>query len=329
MATMDGRTVAVVTGGTAGVGRAAVREFAAAGYAVAILARGQRGLDGTARDVEERGTAALPVPVDVSDAEAVDRAAERVERELGQIDVWVNCAFTGYLTPLSDATITEFHRVTDVTYHGQVHGTMAALRRLRPRDRGVIVNVGSALGYRGIPLQGAYCGAKHAVRGFTESVRTELIHAGSHVRVCMVQLPGLNTPQFRWMLNKMPQNPRPVAPIYQPELAGRSIRFIAEHPRRNMWVGISTAYTILGNRVAPKLLDLYLGRTGISGQQTSTDTQPLPPNTFEPSGGDEGAHGAFDDQAHARSPQLWLSEHRRGVLAGLVAAAAAVLVWRR
>lgn len=329
MATTDGRKVAVITGGTAGVGRAAARSFAQGGYAVAVLARGQQGLEGTARDVEAGGGPALSVSVDVADADAVEVAAERVERELGQIDVWVNCAFTGYLAPLSDVTTAEFHRVTDVTYHGQVHGTMAALRRFRPRDRGVIVNVGSAMAYRGIPLQSAYCGAKHAIAGFTESVITELINDESNVSVCMVQLPGLNTPQFRWMFNKMPHRPRPVAPVYQPELAGRSIRFVAQHPRRNMWVGVSTAYTILGNRVAPKLLDLYLGHKGVAGQQTSKETQTLAPNIFEPSDGDQGSHGPFDDQAHARSPQLWLSEHRRAVLSGLAAAAVGVAVWRR
>lgn len=329
MATNDGRPVAVVTGGSAGVGRAAVREFARAGYAVAVLARGQHGLDGAAREVEGSGGAVLPVPVDVSDPQAVDRAAERVERDFGRIDVWVNCAFAGYLAPVSDVSTAEFHRVTDVTYHGQVHGTMAALRRLRPRDRGVIVNVGSALAFRGLPLQSAYCGAKHAVIGFTESVRTELIHERSNVRVCTVQLPGLNTPQFRWMLNKMPRRPRPVAPIYQPELAGRAIRFVAEHPRRNMWLGISTAYTILGNRLAPGLLDRYLGRTGFSGQQTDRETRTLTPNLFEPSDGDQGARGPFDDESRSRSPQLWLAERRRAVVAGLAAAAAAgVAVWR-
>lgn len=325
MSLVDGRKVAVVTGGTAGVGRAAVREFARSGYAVAVLARGEQGLEGAGRDVEASGGGtALSVSVDVADAEAVEQAADRVEHELGQIDVWVNCAFTGYLAPLSEVAAEEFHRVTEVTYHGQVHGTMAALRRFRPRDCGVIVNVGSALAFRGIPLQSSYCGAKHAIAGFTESVITELRNANSRVAVCMVQLPGLNTPQFRWMLNKMPQHPMPVAPIYQPELAGKAIRFLAEHPRRNMWVGVSTAYTILGNRVAPKLLDLYLGRTGVAGQQTTKETHELAPNIFEPSNGDQGARGPFDEQSHARSPQLWLSEHRAAVVGGLIVVAAVV-----
>lgn len=324
VATADGRKIAVVTGGSAGVGRAAVREFVRGGYAVAVLARGYQGLEGAAKDVESYGGGpALTDSVDVADADAVEEAAERVEQDLGEIDVWVNCAFTGYLAPLSEVTTAEFQRVTEVTYHGQVHGTMAALRRFRPRDRGVIVNVGSAMAYRGIPLQSSYCGAKHAIVGFTESLTTELINDNSNVKACMVQLPGLNTPQFRWVLSRMPQHPRPVAPVYQPELAGRAIRFIAEHPRRNMWVGISTAYTILGNRVAPKLLDLFLGRNGIAGQQTSSLTQKLPPNLFEPSDGDQGAHGPFDEEAHARSPQLWLSEHRRAVLSGLAAAVTA------
>ena len=330
MAMTAGRRIAVVTGGTAGVGRAAVREFARGGYAVAVLARGQEGLQGTAEDVEKYGGGpGLPVTVDVSDADAVERAAAHVEQELGEIDVWVNCAFTGYLQPLSKVTVEEFHRVTDVTYHGQVHGTMAALRRFRPRDRGVIVNVGSAMAYRGIPLQSSYSGAKHAIVGFTESVSTELVHEKSNVKVCMVQLPGLNTPQFSWMLNKMPKRPMPVPPIFQPELAGRAIRFLAEHPRRNMWVGVSTAYTILGNRIAPKLLDLYLGRKAVAGQQTDQDTPRYEPNIFEPSDGDQGTRGPFDGQAYEHSPLLWLSEHRRAVLSGLagatVGAAAALL----
>lgn len=321
----QGARVAVVTGGTAGVGRATVRELAGRGWDVAVLARGAAGLDGAAADVRRAGARPLPIPVDVADEGAVRRAATRVEEELGPIDLWVNVAFSGSLAFSWDTGMDEFRRMTEVTYFGQVHGTMAALERMRPRDRGVIVNVGSAMAYRSIPLQSAYCGAKHAVKGFTESVMTELAHEGSAVRLCMVQLPGLNTPQFDWNLNRMPEHPMPVPPIFQPELAARAIAFLAEHPRRNMWVGLSTAYTILGERLAPKLVDLYLGRSGVSSQQTGKDAPRLGSNVFEPRDEEEdlGAHGAFDDQAHGRDPQLWMSMHRRAILSGIAGAAVA------
>jgi len=325
--------VAVVTGGTAGVGRAVVRELAGAGYDVAVLARGEAGLRGAVADVQAAGQRGLAVPTDVADDEAVERAAEQVESELGEIYAWVNVAFSGSLAFFWDTSADEYRRMTEVTYFGQVHGTRAALRRMRPRDRGVIVNVGSAMAYRSIPLQSAYCGAKHAVKGFTESVITELAHEKSHVKVCMVQLPGLNTPQFSWNLNKMPKHPQPVPPIFQPELPARAVRFLVEHPRRNMWVGVSTAYTILGERLAPKFLDLYLGRTGVTSQQTGDDLPRRGSNVFDPSDQDEdaGAHGPFDGQAHGRDPVLWLSMHRRALGAGaLVAVAAAgTLVARR
>ncbi|HET7325729.1 MAG TPA: SDR family oxidoreductase [Nocardioidaceae bacterium] len=327
--------VAVVTGGTAGVGRAAVREFSRAGYDVAILARGRAGLDGAVGDVEAAGRRGLAVPTDVADHAAVERAAEQVERELGEIDVWVNVAFSGSLAFFWDTSMEEYRRMTEVTYFGQVYGTQVALQRMRPRDHGVIVNVGSAMAYRSIPLQSAYCGAKHAVKGFTESVITELAHEKSSVKVCMVQLPGLNTPQFTWNLNKMPKHPMPVPPVFQPELPAKAIRFLAEHPRRNMWVGVSTAYTILGERLAPKLMDLYLGRSGVQSQQTDQDTPRLGSNVFAPSDedADQGAHGPFGDQAHGRDPLLWASIHRRPILSCLAgsvtAAATAVLVRRR
>lgn len=320
--------VAVVTGGTGGVGRATVRELAGRGYDVAILARGAAGLEGAAADVRKVGREALPVAVDVADHEAVRQAAARVEAELGEIGLWVNVAFAGSLAFAWDTSMDEFRRMTEVTYYGQVHGTLAALERMRPRDRGVIINVGSAMAYRSIPLQAPYCGAKHAVKGFTESVMCELAHERSRVKLCMVQLPGLNTTQFRWNLSKMPKHPMPVPPIFQPEVPARAIAYLAEHPRRNMWVGISTAYTILGERLAPKLLDLYLGRTGVNSQQTDKVLPRLGSNVFEPRDGDEdqGAHGGFDDQAHSRDPQLWLSLHRREILGGAVAAAAAAVV---
>ena len=221
--------------------------------------------------------------------------------------------------------------MTEVTYFGQVNGTRAALARMRPRNRGVIVNVGSAMAYRSIPLQSAYCGAKHAIKGFTESVSTELAHEKSNVKVCMVQLPGLNTPQFTWNLNKMPRHPQPVPPIFQPELAARAIRFLAEHPRRNMWVGVSTAYTILGERIAPAFVSSYLARTGVKSQQTTSDKPRYGSNVFSPSDedGDRGAHGPFDERAHARDPLSWASMHRVALLSGLGAAAAALVARSR
>ena len=321
--------IAVVTGGSAGVGRATVRELAAAGYDVAVLARSHVGVDGAVSDVKDTGRRGLGVVVDVADQAAVEAAAEQVERELGPIDVWVNNAFAGFLAPFEQVTMEEFHRVTDVSYHGFVHGTMAALKRMRPRDRGVIIQVGSALAFRGIPLQSAYCGAKHAIVGFTESVITELAHERSHVKMCMVHLPALNTPQFSWVLNKMPKHPMPVPPIYQPEVAGRAIAHVADHPRRTMWVGLPTALTILGNRVAPWLLDKYLGRTGYDGQQSDKPlTEMERPNLFDAVDKDRGAHGIFDEQAHARSAQTWASMHR-GVVAGVAAVATGAVVFRR
>jgi NAD(P)-dependent dehydrogenase (short-subunit alcohol dehydrogenase family) len=321
---MHQRRAAVVTGGTAGVGRAAARALAGRGWDVAIVARGRAGLDAAAADVEAAGRRALPVQADVADEAAVRSAADRVEAELGEIGLWANVAFAGYLEFLWDTTMEEFRRVTEVTYYGQVHGTMAALRHMRPRNRGVIINVGSAMAYRGIPLQAGYCGAKHAVKGFTESVITELAHEHSKVKICTVQLPGLNTPQFNWNLSKVPGHPMPVPPVFQPELAGEAIAFLAEHPRRNMWVGLPTAYTILGERFAPKLLDLYLSRTGVGSQQTSQRFERWGDNlrTAQDAETDRGAHGPFDGKAHSHDPVLWLSAHRAAVLAGIAAASA-------
>lgn len=315
-------SIAVITGGTAGVGRATVRAFTEAGYDVAVLARGRAGLDATVAEVLAAGRRGLAVPTDVADHEAVERAGEQVERELGPIDVWVNCAFSGSLAYFWDTTLPEYRRMTEVTYLGQVHGTAVALEHMRPRDRGVVINVGSAMSSRAIPLQSAYCGAKHAIKGFTESVITELAHEKSNVKLCMVQLPGLNTPQFSWNLSRMPRHPRPVAPVFQPEIAAKGILFLARHPRRNMWVGIATTYTILGERLAPKLVDLYLARFGVAGQQTSADLERREPNVFHP--GDEdrdaGARGSFTREAWDHDPQLWASTHRRGLLAGAAAA---------
>lgn len=325
MTSIAGRRVAVVTGGTAGVGRATVRAFAASGYDVAVLARGQAGLEAATKDVRAAGGRGLGIPTDVADHNAVEQAAKTVEEDLGEIDVWVNVAFCGSLAYSWDTSVAEFRRMTEVTYFGQVNGTQAALRHMRPRNRGVIVNVGSALAYRSIPLQSAYCGAKHAVVGYTESVVTELASEKSKVKLCTVQLPGLNTPQFDWNLNKMNGHPMPVPPIFQPELPAKAIVFLADHPRRNMWVGLSTAYTILGQRVAPKLLDMYLGRTGVRSQQTDEALPDWGSNVFEPQDTelDRGPHGAFDTKAHSRDPQLWMSMHRRALIGCALAAAAA------
>ncbi|MFG1610316.1 SDR family oxidoreductase [Actinoplanes sp. NPDC049265] len=327
---MSDRRVAVVTGGTAGIGRATVRELAAHGWDVAVLARGEAGLDAAVHDVETAGGRGLGIPTDVADLDQVRAAADRTEKELGPIDLWVNNAFSGNLRYFWDTPPDEYRRITEVTYFGQVHGTMVALERMRPRDRGVIVQVGSALAFRGIPLQSAYCGAKHAVKGFTESVITELKHSGSAVRVCMVQLPGVNTVQFDWNADQFDQHPQPVAPIFQPELPARAVRFLADHPRRTMWVGYSTAYTILGNRVAPWFLDWYLARTGVQGQ-LSDDGGPRHGsnvNTAKDDTADRGAHGMFDDKAKSHDLWSWASMHRTAVAATIGAAAAGLLIRR-
>ena len=321
--------VVVITGASGGVGRACVRAFADKGYDVALLARGETGLEAATADVEERGRRALAVPLDVSDWRAVEAAAERVEGELGEIEVWVNVAFTAVFAPFMEVDPDEFQRVTDVTYVGFVNGTRAALRRMLPRDRGAVVQVGSTLAYRGIPLQSAYCGAKHATQGFHESLRCELLHAGSKVRTTMVQLPAVNTPQFDWVLNKLGRKAQPVPPIYQPEVIARSVVYAAEHPRRReYWVGETTALTLVANAVAPGLLDRYLARTGFDSQQTEQPNPPdAPVNLWEPAdrNKDYGAHGRFDSRSHGRSPQAWLSRHHgvtAAVLAGVGALAA-------
>jgi NAD(P)-dependent dehydrogenase (short-subunit alcohol dehydrogenase family) len=329
--------VVVVTGASGGIGRATAVAFARRGDRVALLARGEVGLKAAADDVEAAGGTPLVVPVDVSDAEAVEAAADRVESELGPIDVWCNVAFTSVFAPFSEITATEYARVTQVTYLGFVHGTMAALRRMKRRDRGVIVQTGSALAYRGIPLQSVYCGAKHAIRGFTESLLTELRHDGSHVHVTMVNMPGVNTPQFDWVRNKLPKRPQPVGPIYSPEFVATSMVWAADHPeRRAWWVGVPTVYTILGNKIAPAFLDWYLARTGITGQQTTTDARPDDPqNLWHPADGEDGhdfgADGRFTDGSWTRDPQVWASRHHGTVAAAGVAAlaGAATLLRRR
>lgn len=309
--------IAVVTGGSAGVGRACVREFAGAGYDVAILARGAAGLAGAARDVESAGGRALTIECDVADHESVDAAADRIESELGEIDVWVNVAFVGSLAYFWDTDPEEYQRMTQVTYFGQVNGVRSALRVMRPRDRGAIVNVSSAMAYRSIPLQSAYCGAKHAIKGMTESVLTELRATGSHVTIGLVTLPGVNTTQFNWNLNKMPEHPMPVPPIVQPEVCASAIRFSAEHPRRNMWVGISTAYTVMGNRIAPLFADWYLGKTGVKSQQVKKDYPRWGSNVFEPQDveHDRGARGEFNRKAMTHDPVSFVAKNRVASLA--------------
>jgi NAD(P)-dependent dehydrogenase (short-subunit alcohol dehydrogenase family) len=321
---MEPQTV-VVTGASAGIGRAAARLFGERGASVGLIARGEAGLDGAVRDVEEAGGKALAVTADMADHAQVTAAARQIEEHFGPIDVWVNVAFTSVFAPFAEIAAEEFRRVTEVSYLGFVHGTMAALSLMRPRGRGTIVQVGSALGERSIPLQSAYCGAKHAINGFTSSLRCELLHENSGVHVTVVQMPAVNTPQFSWVRSRLPKDPQPVPPIYQPEVAARGVVFAADHPRRRQyWVGGSTAATIVANRLAPALLDRYLARTGYGSQQTARPAGPgRPDNLVQPVDGthghDHGSRGAFDGRSHQRSPQLWVSQHARlasGALAG-------------
>jgi NAD(P)-dependent dehydrogenase (short-subunit alcohol dehydrogenase family) len=323
------QTVAI-TGASAGIGRAAARLFGQRGDRVALIARGRAGLEGAVRDVERAGGTALAVPADVADFALLDRAATEIEDAFGPIDVWVNVAFASVFAPFAEMTPEEFRRVTEVTYLGFVHGTMAALTRMRPRDHGAIVQVGSALGARSIPLQSAYCGGKHAINGFTESLRCELRHDKSNVHVTVVQMPAVNTPQFSWVRSRLPRHPQPVPPIYQPEVAARGIVYAADHPRRKQYfVGATTAATILANRVAPALLDRYLARTGYDSQQTGEPEPIRPDNLWEPvdgpRGDDHGAHGEFDDKSHRRSAQLLVSHHPAAATATAVVTAAAGL----
>ncbi len=328
---MSERRVVVVTGASGGIGRAVAQAFGATGSSVALLARGEQGLAGAAEEVRSVGGQALPLPTDVADPKQVEAAADRVESELGPIDVWVNVAFASVFAPFTEIEPEEFKRVTEVSYLGYVYGTMAALKGMKSRDRGTIVQVGSALAYRGIPLQSAYCGAKHAIQGFHESLRCELLHAKSNVHVTMVQMPAVNTPQFSWVLSRLPLRPQPVPPIYQPELAARAVLFAADHPkRREYWVGSSTVATLATNAIVPGVLDRYLGRTGFAAQQTSRpQLRDSPVNLWNPADGrdgtDFGSHGVFDDKSHRRDPQLWASHHHKAIGFGLGSLAGAVL----
>jgi short-subunit dehydrogenase len=318
--------VVVITGASAGVGRATVQKFARHGAKIGLLARGIKGLEGAKREAEELGGQGLVVPTDVAHADQVEAAAERIEAELGPIDIWINAAMVSVFSPLKEMTFEEFHRTTEVTYLGTVYGTMAALKRMLPRNTGTIVQVGSALAYRSIPLQAAYCGAKHAIRGFTDSLRSELIHDKSNVAVTMVQLPAVNTPQFSWVKSRLPNKAQPVPPIYQPEVPAEAIYWAAHHRRRELFVGISAWKAIEGNKVVPGVLDHYLASDGYSGQQTDEPRDPnQADNLWEPldgeNGTDHGAHGGFDTRARTGSPELWVSKHREwlGVLAAGIA----------
>jgi NAD(P)-dependent dehydrogenase (short-subunit alcohol dehydrogenase family) len=304
------RQVVVITGASAGVGRATVRAFARRGADIGLLARGLDGLQAARREVETAGGRALVVPTDVAHADQVEAAAERIERELGPIDVWVNNAMVSVFSPVRELSADDIHRVTEVTYLGVVYGTLAALKRMLPRDRGAIIQVGSALAYRGIPLQAAYCGAKHAIQGFTESLRCELLHDQSRVHVSMVQLPAMNTPQFDWVKSRLPRQPQPVPPIYEPEVAAAAIVWAASQRRREISVGGPTVAAIWGNKIASGLFDRYLARTGYDAQQTN---QPADSNRrdnlWDPLPGDHGAHGRFASRSSGSSPQTWMNEH--------------------
>ncbi len=321
---MHNQETVVITGASAGVGRATVREFAARGAQIGLIARGEERLAAAKSEVEAAGGKALTFPIDVADADAVDTAAREVEAKLGPIDIWVNNAMTSVFSPVKEMQPDEFKRVTEVTYLGVVYGTLAALKRMLPRDRGVIVEVGSALAYRGIPLQAAYCGAKHAIQGFVDSLRCELLHDHSNVRVTMVQMPALNTPQFSWVKSRLPHKAQPVPPIFQPEVAAEAIYWAAHHERTEVYVGWPTVEAIVGNKIAPRFADRYLARTGYKAQQTEdAEDKDRADNLWRPVPGNYGAHGKFDARANNFSIQLWATTHRRWLAAAGLALAGA------
>jgi len=318
--------VVVITGASAGVGRATVRAFAKRRSSIVLIARDSKGLLAAAEEVNAAGGRALALVIDVADSDAVESAAERAESQFGPIDIWINVAMATIYAPLHRITPEEYRRATEVTYLGNVYGTMAALKRMRPRNRGTIVQVGSALAYRAIPLQAPYCGAKFAIRGFTDSLRSELLHDRVNIHLTMVQMPALNTPQFDWGRNKLPKRPQPVPPIFQPEVAAEAIVFAAYARRREVWVGGPTIKAILANKIAPGLLDRYLARKGYSGQLSAEPADPAAPdNLFEPVPGDHGAHGRFDKRATSWSVALWASMHKVSLLAGGAVACLALL----
>jgi NAD(P)-dependent dehydrogenase (short-subunit alcohol dehydrogenase family) len=329
LATLPGRRrstkpeVVVITGASAGLGRAIARAFADEHAHVALMARGIEGLEATRQEVEERGGQAAVFPLDVADDVQVEAAAAAVESRFGPIDIWINNAMVSVFSPVKEMTAAEYKRVTEVTYLGYVHGTLAALRRMLPRDRGLIIQVGSALAYRGIPLQSAYCAAKHAIKGFCDSLRCELLHDKSNVKLVMVQMPAMNTPQFSWVKSRLPNSPQPVPPIYQPEIGAQAVLFVARHPRREMYVGYPTFEAIIGNKLFPGFVDRYLARQGYEAQQTQEPVQPdRSDNLWHPIPGDHGPHGAFTARSARTSPLLWLSTHGRSL--GLALATVAV-----
>ena len=319
--------VVVITGASAGVGRATAREYAKLGARIGLLARGKDGLEAARREVDELGGQALAIPTDVADAEQVESAARQVEERFGPIDIWVNNAMVSVFKPVYEITPEEFKRVTEVTYLGVVYGTMSALRRMRPRDRGAIVQVGSALAYRAIPLQSAYSGAKHGIQGFHEALRTELLHDNSNIKLTMVHLPAVNTPQFSWVRTTLPNEPQPVPPIFQPEVAARAIVWAADQNRREVDVGAPTTIVRFINSIAPGLMDKYLARTGFKSQQTD---EPIDPNRvdnlFEPVPGDHGARGAFSDRSHNHSVQFFLTRHQTTILTAAALGLASTLL---
>ena len=331
---MDGgdlkNEVVVITGASAGLGRAVAREFGSHGAKVGLIARGIDGLEAAKREIESSGGTAMVVPLDVANANAIENAAASIEHQFGPIDIWVNNAMASVFSPVKEMEAEEYKRVTEVTYLGVVYGTLAALRRMLPRDRGVIIQVGSALAYRSIPLQSAYCAAKHAIAGFTDSLRCELIHDQSNVRVSMLQMPALNTPQFGWVKSRLKHKAQPVPPVFQPEVGAKVVYWAAHHSRREIYVGWPTIEAILGNKLAPGWLDRYLGKTGFDAQQTSEPEDPnRPDNLWKPLQGDHGAHGRFDSQAHEHSWEVRARLGRRWIGAGLTMLVAALLLASR
>jgi NAD(P)-dependent dehydrogenase (short-subunit alcohol dehydrogenase family) len=322
-----GNETVVVTGASAGLGRAIAQAFAREGARIGLIARGIAGLEGAKRDVEQLGGRGLVLPTDVADADAVEAAAAKVETKFGPIDVWVNNAMCSVFSPVKKMKPEEYKRVTEVTYLGFVYGSLAALKRMLPRDRGVIVQVGSALAYRGIPLQSAYCAAKHAIQGFCDSLRCELLHDGSNVRVVMVQMPAMNTPQFDWVKSRLPHRAQPVPPIFQPEVAADAVLYAAHSNRREVYVGGPTVEAIVGNKIAPAFADHYLASTGFDAQQTNEPENPnRPDNLWEPvdKAHDHGAHGRFDSRSRNFSVQFWANKNRNWLGAAAIAACAAV-----
>jgi short-subunit dehydrogenase len=318
--------VVVITGASAGLGRACARKFAEDGYDVGLLARGIDGLEGAKKEVLQLGRKAVYVQVDVADAQAIEDAAVKIEQELGEIDVWVNNAMNSVFSPVKEMEPEEYKRVTEVTYLGQVYGTLSALKRMLPRDKGSIILVGSALAYRGIPLQSAYCGSKHAIQGFFDSLRAELVHDKSNVRVTMVQLPAMNTTQFGFVKSRLPNKPKPMGKIFQPEVAADAILFAAHHNRREIYVGYPTVQAIVGDKIAPEVGDYVLGKIGFKGQQTDIPEDPNRKNNlWEPIPGDHGAHGNFGAEAADFSPELWISKNKNKLLTGLLGVGGVVM----